>query len=58
MIENHVVTTLHQCLKELLTDKWGFGYLIGWFVGGTSCTLQTLYAWLMRGFGIGWNPYL
>ena len=31
----------------------GFGYLIGWFVGGTSCTLQTLYAWLMRGFGIG-----
>ena len=34
-------------------DKWGFGYLIGWFVGGTSCTLQTLYAWLMRGFGIG-----
>ena len=41
-------------------DKWGFGYLIGWFVGGTSCTLQTLYAWLMRGFGIwyGWNPYL
>ena len=37
-----------------------FGYLIGWFVGGTGCTLQTLYAWLMRGFGIGngWNPYL
>ena len=34
-------------------DKWGFGYLIGWFVGCTSCTLQTLYAWLMRGFGIG-----
>ena len=34
-------------------DKWGFGYLIGWFVGGTGCTLQTLYAWLMRGFGIG-----
>ena len=34
-------------------DKWGFWYLIGWFVGGTSCTLQTLYAWLMRGFGIG-----
>ena len=31
----------------------GFGYLIGWFVGGTGCTLQTLYAWLMRGFGIG-----
>ena len=35
------------------SDKWGFGYLIGWFVGGTSCTLQTLYAWLMRGFGTG-----
>ena len=34
-------------------DKWGFGYLIGWFVGCTSCTLQILYAWLMRGFGIG-----
>ena len=34
-------------------DKWGFGYLIGWFVGSTGCTLQTLYAWLMRGFGIG-----
>ena len=31
----------------------GFGYLIGWFVGGTGCTLQTLYAWLMRDFGIG-----
>ena len=24
-------------------DRWGFGYLIGWFVGGTGCTLQTLY---------------
>ena len=34
-------------------DKWGFGYLIGWFVGCTGCTLQTLYAWLMRGFGNG-----
>ena len=34
-------------------DKWGFGYLICWFVGCTSCTLQPLYAWLMRGFGIG-----
>ena len=34
-------------------DKWGFGLLIGWFVGCTSCTLQTLYAWLVRGFGIG-----
>ena len=34
-------------------DMWGFGLLIGWFVGCISCTLQTLYAWLMRGFGIG-----
>ena len=33
-------------------DKWGFGYFNRWFVGCTSCTLQTLYAWLMRGFGI------
>ena len=44
------------CLKSQVrvgVDKWGFGYLIGGFVGGTSCTLQTLYAWLMRGFGIG-----
>ena len=41
-------------------DKWGFGYLIGWFVGCTGCTLQTLYAWLVRGFWYwyGWNPYL
>ena len=31
----------------------GFGYLIVWFVGDTGGTLQTLYAWLMRGFGIG-----
>ena len=35
------------------SDKWGFWYSIGRFVGGTGCTLQTLYAWLMRGFGIG-----
>ena len=34
-------------------DKWGFGYLISWFVGCTGCTLQTLYAWLVRGFSIG-----
>ena len=34
-------------------DKWGFVLLKGWFVRGTGCTLQTLYAWLMRGFGIG-----
>ena len=40
-------------------DKWGFWYLIGRFVGGTSCTLQTLYAWLMRGLVLyGRNPYL
>ena len=31
----------------------GFGLLIGQFVGCTNCTLQTLYAWLMRGFGVG-----
>ena len=31
----------------------GFVLLKGWFVGCTGCTLQTLYAWLMRGFGIG-----
>ena len=30
-------------------DKWGFGLLKGWFVGCTGCTLQTLYAWLVRG---------
>ena len=31
-----------------------------WFVGCTSCTLQTLYAWLVRRFIClyGWNPYL
>ena len=34
-------------------DKWGFVYFNRWFVGCTGCTLQTLYAWLMRGFGIG-----
>ena len=36
---------------RLISGVWV--YLIGSFVGGTSCTLQTLYAWLMRGFGIG-----
>ena len=36
-----------------LSDKWGFWVIERWFVGCTSCTLQTLYAWLMRGFGIG-----
>ena len=41
------------CNEAKKIDKWGFGYLIGWFVGGTGCTLQTLYAWLMRGFGNG-----
>ena len=34
-------------------DKWGFWVFNRWFVGCTGCTLQTLYAWLMRGFGIG-----
>ena len=34
-------------------DKWVFVYFNRWFVGCSSCTLQTLYAWLMRGFGIG-----
>ena len=29
-------------------DKWGFGYLIGWFVLYKPCMLG-----LMRGFGIG-----
>ena len=53
-----VVTTaqlgrVEMQLWVVASDKWGLGYLIGWFVGGTSCTLQTLYAWLMRGFGIG-----
>ena len=44
---------LRAVLLQEGDDKWGFRYLIGWFVGGTSCTLQTLYACLMRGFGIG-----
>ena len=30
-------------------DKWGFWFTKRWFVGCTSCTLQTLYAWLVRG---------
>ena len=34
------------------SDKWGFGVIKRWFIGCTSCTLQTLYAWLMRDFGI------
>ena len=34
-------------------DKWGFCVIKRWFIGCTGCTLQTLYAWLMRGFGIG-----
>ena len=45
-------------LAEIQSDKWGFRYLIGWFVGCTGCTLQTLYAWLMRGFGIGMDGIL
>ena len=47
------MVNFHFCPGPPPNDKWGFGYLIGWFVGGTSCTLQTLYGWLMRGFGIG-----
>ena len=41
-------------------DKWGFGFAKRWFVGCTGCTLQTLYAWLVRGLCVlyGWNPYL
>ena len=35
-------------------DKWGFRLLKGWFVGCTGCTLQTLYAWLMRGLCVVW----
>ena len=31
-------------------DKWGFWVIKKWIVGGTGCTLQTWYAWLMRGF--------
>ena len=45
--------TTNVCLGPPPNDKWGFGYLICWFVGGTGCTLQTLYAWLMRDFGNG-----
>ena len=41
----------HLILHQMISGVWV--YLIGWFVGGTGCTLQTLYAWLMRGFGIG-----
>ena len=29
-------------------DKWGFLVTKRWFVGCTGCTLQTLYAWLVR----------
>ena len=38
--------------------RGGFGYLIGWLVGGTGCTLQTLYAWPNERFWYwyGWNP--
>ena len=47
------ILPLNSLLAPKLLISGGFGYLIGWFVGGTSCPLQTLYAWLMRGFGIG-----
>ena len=30
-------------------DKWGSWFAKRWFVGCTGCTLQTLYAWLVRG---------
>ena len=35
-------------------DKWDFGLNKRWFVGCTGCTLQTLYAWLVRGFVFVW----
>ena len=40
-------------LMQEYIDKWGC-----WVFSRLVCTLQTLYAWLMRGFGIGvvWNP--
>ena len=57
-ISQQPITSYNTSIIEPLSmdsppnDKWGFGYLIGWFVGDTGCTLQNLYAWLMRGFGI------
>ena len=31
----------------------GYGFLLVWFVGCTGCTLQTFYAWLVRGLYVG-----
>ena len=35
-------------MEVMIIDKC-FGLLKRWFVGCTGCTLQTLYAWLVRG---------
>ena len=59
MMSTTYVQIITQCTNQKwILDKWSFGYLTGWFVGGTGCTLQTLYAWLMRAFWYwyGWNP--
>ena len=53
-------------VKSLGKDKRVIGVWLTkmvWFVGSTGCTLQTLYAWLVRGLYVficvyGWNPYL
>ena len=50
--KNHF-STQYRSKQSGAGDKWGFVLLKGWVVGGTRCTLQPLYAWLMRGFGIG-----
>ena len=34
-------------------DKWVWFTKRVWFVGCTNCTLQTLYAWLVRGLYVG-----
>ena len=46
-------SSLPDLIGEKNGDKWGFWVIKGWFVGCTSCTLQTLYAWLVRGLCIG-----
>ena len=53
----HVYTvTEWQSIRSRFStnDEWGFGLLKVWFVGCTSCTLQTLYAWQGRGFVFVW----
>ena len=41
--------------ENLITNGWQvvgpdtYGFLLVWFVGCTGCTLQTFYAWLVRG---------